>query len=129
MANTEATSNKLLKYNTEIEKAVTAATADTADLAEVFEVTPTKADNNYIIEISTPTALAGIMTYSIAAGDFFASTVAKTGSVAAGKTEIIQLEGAKYIQDTGKVLVTLTPASGKKLKTDHAATITAIELV
>lgn len=122
------TNSTIASFNTEIEKTFNAATSSVVDTAEVFTITPTKADNKMVIEIYNGSG-HGAVAWSIAAGDFFASTVAKTGSVAAAKTEIIELETAKYKKAAGTILVTLTPASGKRLLTDHASGMSVIELV
>jgi hypothetical protein len=117
--------NSTTVLNTAVEKTFNAATADTANESEVFTITPTKADYKSFIEIKNAGS-NGTITYSIAAGDLWAGKVL-TGSVAQGKTSIIQVEGGKVMQDNGTILVTLTPASGKKLLTDHAATIQYVQ--
>jgi hypothetical protein len=105
----------------------TAATADTADLAEIFEITLDKDGKSYI-EINNVSAINGTVTYSVAAGEFWMGIAALTGSVAQGVSKIIQLESAKYLKKDGKFYLTITPASGKKLKTDHALTLKAVKL-
>ena len=71
----------------------------------------------------------GAVAWSIAAGDYWAAGSAKTGSVAQATTELIMLEGAKYKTQAGTIAITLTPASGKRLLTDHAAAVNCIQII
>lgn len=122
-----AVTNSTMVANTITTITDNAATADTIDLAEVFTFTPTKAGYKYLIEIDNgPTN--GTITYSIAAGGFWAAGAALTGSVAQATKRGIVLEGAKYKAAAGTIAITFTPASGKKLLTDHALKVRAIQL-
>jgi hypothetical protein len=105
-----------------------AATSSTIDQTEVFTITQTKADQRVIITINNVAADQGTITYSIAAGAFWASSAALTGSVAQGLSRGIVLEGAKYKSATGTIVITFTPASGKRLLTDHALKVQVIQL-
>lgn len=104
-----------------------AATSTTANEAEVFTVTPTKSGGKSAIVFSNATG-HGAFTYSIAAGDFWAGA-AITGSVAAGALEVLEYDSAKILQDDGTIGITLTPATGKILLTNHAASIYHLELL
>ena len=122
------TNSKILLPNTAIELVVNAATADVADTAEVFTITLDRADHKAVMTVvnaSADTALA----VSVAAGDLWAATTALTFSVPAAKEYVVELEGGKDAQDNGTILVTLTPGSGKKLLTDHAAEVKYIETI
>lgn len=104
------------------------ATADTADLAEVFTFTPDKQDGKTLIRITVgPTN--GAVAFSIGAGDFWMGISPKTGSVAQATSEVIQIESAKYMKDDGTIDITFTPASGKKLLTDHLLSVEAYSMV
>jgi len=104
------------------------ATADTADLAEVFTFTPDKQDGKTLIRITVgPTH--GAVAFSVSAGDFWMGIDAVTGSVAQATSEVIQIESAKYMQDDGTIAVTFTPASGKKLLSEHALSVEAYSMV
>lgn len=106
-----------------------AATSSVIDATEVFTITPTGKPNKTAI-IFTNGAGHGAFTYSIAKGaGVFQAAAAKTGSIAAGASEVIQLEMGRYTSATGTVVITLTPASGKRLATDHAASMAVIELL
>lgn len=104
-----------------------AATSSVIDATEVFTITPTKADARVAIIIKNgPTH--GSVTYSIDAGDFWAAGNALTGTVAQATSRGIVLEGAKYKKNDGSYSITFTPASGKRLATDHALVVQVIQL-
>lgn len=104
-----------------------AATSTTANEAEVFTVTPTKSSGKSAMVFSNA-ASHGAFTYSIAAGDLWAGA-AITGSIADGAMEVLEYDSAKVMQDDGTIAVTLTPATGKILLTNHAAKIYHLELL
>ena len=129
MPNTAIT-NINATLNTKVVSTSTAATADSADLAEVFDITLTKSGGKAYIEINNVSGANGTVTYSIAAGTaFWASTVALTGSVAQGTSGLIQVDTARVKNASGVITLTITPASGKKLKTDHTLTLKVVQLV
>ena len=106
-----------------------AATSSVVDATEVFTITPTGKSNKTLIAFTNGTG-HGAFTYSIAKGTkVFQAAAAKTGSIAAGATEVIQLDMGRYTSATGTIVVTLTPASGKRLATDHAASMWVAELL
>jgi hypothetical protein len=104
-----------------------AATSEVADTAEVFTIVPVKSGGKMALMFYNG-AGHGAVTYSIAAGDFWAAA-AVTGSIAAAATEVLQVETAKVLQNDGTILVTITPASGKRLLTDHACGMYVLELI
>jgi hypothetical protein len=105
-----------------------AATSETINEAEVFTITPTASGGKLALMFYNG-AGHGAITYSIAAGDFWASIAAVTGSIAAGAIEVLELDTAKIMQNDGTIAVTLTPASGKRLLTDHASGMYVLELL
>lgn len=106
-----------------------AATSSVIDAVEVFTITPTGKPNKTLIAFVNG-AGHGAITYSIAVGTkVFKAAAAKTGSIAAGATEVIQLDMGRYTSATGTLVVTLTPASGKRLATDHASGMWVAELL
>jgi hypothetical protein len=117
----------LTAFNTKVELVDNAATSSVIDATEVFTITPSKADYKTVIRIKNGTG-QGALAWSFAAGTFWAGGSALTGSVADGKTDVIVLEGAKYQAQAGTISLTLTPASGKRLLTDHAAAVAVIQL-
>jgi hypothetical protein len=128
MSNTVVTSTTMA-LNTETDLVTTAATADTADLAETFDITPTKQDMKCLIMIRNVSAINGSVIISIAAGDFWGAGSAITGTVAQGKVGLFEVDSALVKKSTGKISVTVTPATGKKLVTDHTLSMAAIQLL
>ena len=125
MANTVLT-NIQTTLNSGVLSTGTLCVADTADLAEIFDITLTK--SKAIIVINN-TAAAGTITYSIAGGTQFGGATALTGSVAQSTSRVLELDTAKYKNASGVIALTVTPASGIKLKTGNVVTIQAIQLV
>lgn len=116
------------EINKGVVSTATAATVDTAGTAETFEITPVR-DSGFYIEINNVSAVNGSVTYSLDVGDYYAAPFGPlTGTIAQGASAIICPESAKYKKSTGKLVLTVTPASGKKLKTDHALTVKAVNL-
>ena len=127
-----AVTNTTVTFNTAVAITKSAATSSVIDTAEVFTITPTKAvttgaDYKGVIIINNTATDQGTITYSIADGELWAATGAATGSVAQGVSSVIEIEGGKLNQADGTILLTLTPASGKRLLTDHAATVSYIQ--
>jgi len=121
------TNTLIAALNTDQAVTFNAATADTANLAEVFTYTPTGKDSKIVLGFENTT---GILSYSIAKGaGVFQAAAAKTGTVAATSSDVIQIETGKYLSAAGTVLITLTPAAGTKLLTNHAASMFALELI
>jgi hypothetical protein len=104
-----------------------AATSSVSDTAEVFTYTPTGKDHKIALFFKNASG-HGAYTYSIAAGAGVFGCAAKTGSIAADAIEVIQIESGRYMSSSGTILITLTPANGKRLLTDHAAVMYALEL-
>lgn len=121
------TNNKITALNAFQAVTKMAADADTADLAQKFIYTPTGKDNKIAILIDVA-ATNGSVATSIKAGTRVFAGPTKTGSVAQATTGVVQIETGKYMQADGTIEFTLTPASGKKLLTDHAAKVYVIEL-
>lgn len=123
------TNTKITALNADQTFTANAATSSTIDEAEVFTITPTYKDTKMAIVFSNGTG-HGAFTYSIAAGaGVFKAAAAKTGSIAAGAMEVIQLDSGRYMSASGTIVITLTPASGKRLLTDHAAKLYELELL
>ena len=121
------TNSKITTLNTKQALTLMAADADTNDLAQKFIYTPTGKDNRVVIGIQVgPTN--GAVAHSIKGGAGVFGTVAKTGSTAQSTTGIVQIETGRFMQADGTIEFTFTPASGKKLKTDHALNVWVVEL-
>ena len=124
------TNSTMSLYDTEYTVTPNAATSSVIDEVEVFTVTPTKAGHQVAILLSNA-AGHGAYTYSIPVGALWAGDTLTefTGSIAADAEEVIQLESGKHLDADGKYVITLTPASGKRLLTDHAAVMKVLETV
>ncbi|MFA5880558.1 MAG: hypothetical protein WC834_00055 [Eubacteriales bacterium] len=123
------TKSTIAAFNTITTITKNAATADVDNTAEVFTVTPTVSGTKAVLIIGgTGSAADGNMTYSIAAGDFWAGK-AVTGTVVKNTEKMIELETGNVLQDDGTIAITLTPAATDKLLTDHAAYMKFIELL
>jgi len=121
--------NVTLEVNTVKVLAADAATETTANKAEAFTITPTKAGRKILILV-TETSNAGAITCSLGAGSEFWASDAQTFTAATNKTSAFQIEDvARFLTSSDTIVLTLTPANGKRLATDHAATVQVIELV
>lgn len=127
------TNSPVVAFNTILAGTANLATADTDALAEVFTYTPTAPEGKILIEFDLSNKLASFpadsdATFSIAAGDFWASA-AVTGTITKATKKAIQVETAKVLQDDGTILITLTPSATDKLVTNHAANVVIYELL
>lgn len=119
----------ILKLNTVALTTSNLATADTDALAEVFTITPTEATTKIVVVIGgTGSAADGAITYSFAAGDFWASKV-RTGSITKNTEVIIEIESGNSLLYLKTILLTLTPISTDKLVTDHHAYVKVIQIL
>ena len=125
------TATKLTAYDSEAVVTFNAATSTVANATEVMAFTPTRPGSKCVIMITEGggTTDSGALAFSVGAGtsEHFGSGPAVTGSVARTTTEAIVLNSAKYMQ-SGVINITLTPATGDALITDHAATVQVVEL-
>lgn len=127
------TNSTVTAFNTVTATTRNVATADTDALAEVFTIIPTVPDGKMIIVIDCDNLVATAAadsdaTFSIAAGDFWASK-AITGTVTKSTKKVIQVETANVLQNDGTILLTLTPSATDKLLSNHAAAIEVYELL
>jgi hypothetical protein len=123
------TNSLISALNTEQTFTANAATSTTINETEVFTITPTNKDHKMAIFFSNGSG-HGAVTYSIAKGaGVFQAPAAKTGSIAAGAIEVIQIESGKYLSSSGTIVITMTPATGKRLLTDHAFSMYELELI
>ena len=125
--NIAITNSKIATLNTKQALTMMAADADTANLAQKFIYTPTGKDNKIVIGIQVGDT-NGAVAHSIKAGAGVFGAAAKTGSTAQATTGIFQIETGKYAQTDGTVEINLTPASGKKLASEHLDKVWVIEL-
>lgn len=121
------TNNKITTLNAFQAVTKMAADADTANLAQDFIYTPTGKDGKIAIFLQVANTHGAVAT-TIAAGVRAFAAPAKTDSVAQNTTGLVQIETGKYMLANGTIKITLTPASGKKLASEHAAVMYIVEL-
>lgn len=126
MAGVAATNVPIVDFNTITALTASPATEDGAGTAQVFTFTPTVSDSKYLIILHNPAA-QGTITYSIAAGGFWAAGGALTGSVVQSSMSAILLS-ARYKAATGTIAITVTPYSTNQLTTTHTFKVYAVEL-
>lgn len=121
------TNSRITALNADQTLTPNAATSSVVDATEVFTYTPTGKDNKIAIVFGNGTG-HGAYTYSITGGVGAFGIAAVTGSIAATALEIVQIETGRFMSAAGTVIITITPASGKRLLTDHVAVVYAVEL-
>lgn len=127
MADVSIANTLITALNTDQVLTKNAATSTVIDETQDFIYTPTGKDEKIAILIEVADS-HGAVAFSIAGGDGVFGTVAKTSSVAQATTDVIQIETGRYMQTGGTIVITFTPASGKRLLTDHALKVSVIEL-
>jgi hypothetical protein len=127
MADIAVTKSTISAFNTLTTRTPNPATTDAANTAQDFTFSPSKMGSRVVIEV-TVADTHGAVALSIAAGGFHQSIAALTLSVAQATTKMVVLETAKYMSAAGVITITATPASGKKLTSDHALSMAVVEL-
>ena len=123
-----ASTNTTLVRDTVSILAGDAATADVANTAEIFTITPTKGVDKMIIDVAVANT-NGTVACSLGAGAGYWPSKALTWNAVQNKTSHMHVSDiARFLTTSGTILLTLTPASGKKLLTDHTAVVEVIEL-
>lgn len=123
-----AVTNETMVLNTVNALTFDAATSSVVDTAEAFTITLAGFGNRMLILMDNVATDQGTVTYSIAAGGHVQAVSALTGSVAQGVMSGIVLETGKYLSASGTIVITFTPASGKRLLTDHAFQLCAVDM-
>jgi len=126
MADIPVTSASITKYLTAATTTAAAATSSVIDAAETFEVTYGTGDGRVIL-IASVANTHGSVTLTAPAGAFWAGGAQSIACVQ-NKESVFVLEGAKGKLADGTIVITATPAAGKRLLTDHAFTLKAINL-
>jgi len=127
MADIALTSTTLTTYQGEKAITVIDSTSTVINATETFAITPNRAANKLVVIINVgPTH--GAVAFSVAAGTHFGAGNDYTGSVAQDTSEAFVLDTAKFLNADGKIIITATPATGKKLYTDHAMSASLISL-
>ena len=109
--------------------AVATADQDSAGATQKFIYTPTGKPQKVIFLIHCGDATGLTITVSAGENVFGAAAKAIATATAAGDY-LIQVETGAYAQSDGTIELTIDPTNAlKKLKTDHACTVAAIELI
>ena len=124
MADVTVTVNNLTAINANAEVTASPATEDTITTAQKFNITPTKAGHALLLTMGIA-GVNGKVTYSAAAG-MLGKEIA--GEIPEGKTVALVLDDGFVKDKSGVIAITFTPATGKTLKTNHALTVTAVQL-
>lgn len=127
MANIAITNTLISALNADQALSFSAADETVINTAQKFVYTPTGKDVKIVFGIQIADT-HGTVTWSIAGGAGVFGTAAKTGSTAQNTTDVIQVETGRYVLTNGTIEITFTPATGKRLLTDHALKVWAIEL-
>jgi hypothetical protein len=122
------TKTTIATINTDQTLTANAATSTVTNADEVFTLTPTASGGKLALMFQN-SSTGQTYTYSIAAGDFWASTDAITGSIAGPAIEVLEVDTAKVKQSDGTVLITLTPSTGLALVAGHTAKVYALQLL
>lgn len=123
-----AVTNLTLVRDTLKDRVLDAATSSVIDAVEVFTITPTKGQDKMIIEIEVADT-HGPVAASLGAGVQYWPSGALAWSCPQAKTTIMHVSDiGRFMTTASTILLTLTPASGKRLLTDHAAKVGVIEL-
>ncbi len=121
------TNSQIAAFGTVADLTFNAADADTADLAQKFYYTPTGKDHKVVIAFQVANT-HGTVAVSFTGGAGVFGTAAKAVNAPQNKTSLVQIETGRYMQSNGKIEIVCTPASGKRLTSDHALKVFAIEL-
>lgn len=122
------TNSKIATLNAALAVTATAATSAVVDKAETFVYTPTGKDSKVVFLFNVGST-HGDVALSFSNGDGVFASGAVTAAAAEGATTAVQIETGIFTKANGTIEVVATPATGKKLLTDHALTVEVIELI
>jgi hypothetical protein len=126
MADVVVTINKITSLDTVTAVTASPATEDVANTTQLFTITPTVGNEKLVVACSVANT-HGAVSLSVAAGGFHGASAALVLSIPQNTTKTFTLDSSKYLSKTGVYSITATPASGKKLASEHALTFTVIE--
>jgi hypothetical protein len=124
MPNTAITKNELTKFRTGAELTQTAATVDTAGDTETFEFATNGMPFLLIADVA---ATNGSVSLEVVKGNLW-SGATKSVTAEQNKKTMFYVEAAYGARKDGKLYIKATPATGKKLKTDHALKLSVVEI-
>lgn len=128
MADMAIVNSKIATLNVKQALTLTAADVDSVNGTQKFVYTPTGKPSKvcFLVQVADTN---GAVASSISAGTGVFGLAARTGSTAQATTGLIQIETGSHTIANGTIEITFTPATGKKLTTDHALKVAAIELI
>jgi GTPase SAR1 family protein len=112
-------------FRTAVDSAAAAATSSVADTAETFEFVAT--GKPFIVEASVANT-HGSVALALVAGDGWAGKTTTIGAAVQNKVTDFYVESGYGVNSDGKIEILATPASGKRLATDHVLTLRIIQL-
>ena len=124
MANIEITPANMEAFRTATAAAAAAATSSVIDTAETFEFAT---NGKPFILLATVADTHGSVALAMNAGDLWAGKATTVGSAPQAKTTAFLVESGYGVNSDGKIEIVATPASGKRLATDHALKLTVIQ--
>jgi hypothetical protein len=123
------TGSPILTLNTITTVTSNAATANVDGTAEAFTITPTREGSKMIVIIGgTGSGADDGITAAFTAGGLWAGKAVSL-TVAKNTEKMVQLDSAYVKAAAGTIVLTLTPAAGDKLVTDHSAYVKVIEML
>ena len=126
MAAITCTVNKNVTLDKVLPIVASPAKNEDADKTDVYSITPTSPTEKIVITCSNADS-HGSVKLSVAAGGFHSAGSALTLEIPENTTNSFVLDPSKYLSKAGVYVITATPATGKKLLTNHAFTMTVIE--
>lgn len=127
--NLAITNSLIASFGTAKEVAKTAADQDSAGVAQKFIYTPTGKPQKVIFLVHVGDATG--LTITVSAGDNVFGAAAKTIATATKAADYaIQVETGAFAQSDGTIELSIdTTDASKKLYSDHACTVAAIEII
>lgn len=104
------------------------------DDVETLTFVPTRPGKKLVVIINNIAADAGALAVTVAAGNYWYAKALAAVSIAAEVSKAFCFTPARYQTSTGlkatsgKIVITITPAAGKKVWTDHDATYQHFQL-
>ena len=125
MSNIAITPANLTAFRTATDSAAAAATSAVANATEVFEF----ASNGkpFIVEASVADS-HGSVALSLVKGDGWGGKAISIGAAPQNKVTCFLVESGYGLNSDGKIEILATPATGKKLYTEHALTLRVYQL-
>lgn len=126
MAAVACTKSTMAQFNTIYDLVANAADEDVAGTAQAFTYSPTVQGSRVLVYVTVANT-HGSVTITTAAGNFHQGGIV-TLVCPQNKTTAFVVEDARMKSKAGLMTFTATPASGKKLASEHALKMVVVEL-